>query len=227
MVAVLLHETLTPGNSWSPYYKVQTKAVSSEGAAADDHGQRGAAPAGGPRRAAAVGAAVRAAVRAGAAGTAGERADHRRRVGVGRGDRVEEGRAARGRGRDRPADPRHRQGAAPGPSVPGPAGHVAHRRRAGVPGPTDKKYDLILLALPDSLTLVNGASSLRLESYLFTEQAFKSAREHLNPGGAFAMYNYYREAWLIDRLASPARRRSGTSRAWTRSATAQAVVTAA
>ncbi|MFD7154720.1 spermidine synthase [Kribbella sp. NPDC059898] len=66
---------------------------------------------------------------------------------------------------------------------------------------TNKKYDLILLALPDSLTLVNGASSLRLESYLFTKQAFESARDHLNPGGAFAMYNYYRETWLIDRLA--------------------------
>ena len=33
---------------------------------------------------------------------------------------------------------------------------------------TDQKYDLILFALPDSLTLVSGASSLRLESYLFT-----------------------------------------------------------
>jgi hypothetical protein len=69
---------------------------------------------------------------------------------------------------------------------------------------TDKKYDLILFALPDSLTLVQGASSLRLESYLFTEEAFRSAREHLNPGGAFSMYNFYREPWLIDRLASTA-----------------------
>lgn len=66
---------------------------------------------------------------------------------------------------------------------------------------TDKKYDLILFALPDSLTLVQGASSLRLESYLFTKEAFSSAREHLKPGGAFSMYNYYRETWLIDRLA--------------------------
>ncbi|MFI7673814.1 spermidine synthase [Actinophytocola sp. NPDC049390] len=66
---------------------------------------------------------------------------------------------------------------------------------------TDKKYDLILFALPDSLTLVQGASSLRLESYLFTEEAFSSAREHLTDGGAFAMYNFYREDWLIDRLA--------------------------
>ncbi|TDW69939.1 spermidine synthase [Kribbella pratensis] len=74
---------------------------------------------------------------------------------------------------------------------------------------TDKKYDLILLALPDSLTLVNGASSLRLESYLFTKQAFESAKDHLNPGGAFAMYNYYRETWLIDRLASTAQEAFG------------------
>ena len=69
---------------------------------------------------------------------------------------------------------------------------------------TDKKYDLILFALPDSLTLVQGASSLRLESYLFTEEAFRSARDHLADGGAFAMYNFYREDWLIDRLAATA-----------------------
>ncbi|WP_329185152.1 spermidine synthase [Actinacidiphila glaucinigra] len=66
---------------------------------------------------------------------------------------------------------------------------------------TNTRYDLIVLALPDSLTLVSGASNLRLESYLFTKQAFESARDHLAPGGAFAMYNYYRQQWLIDRFA--------------------------
>ncbi len=66
---------------------------------------------------------------------------------------------------------------------------------------THKKFDLILFALPDSLTLVSGASSLRLESYLFTVQAVRSARSHLASGGAFAMYNFYREAWLVDRYA--------------------------
>jgi hypothetical protein len=65
----------------------------------------------------------------------------------------------------------------------------------------DSQYDLILFALPDSLTLVSGQSSLRLESYLFTREALAEARDHLAPGGVFAMYNYYREAWLIDRLA--------------------------
>lgn len=66
---------------------------------------------------------------------------------------------------------------------------------------TERSYDLILFALPDSLTLVSGQSSLRLESYLFTRQAIEEARDHLNPGGAFAMYNFYREDWLVDRLA--------------------------
>jgi hypothetical protein len=66
---------------------------------------------------------------------------------------------------------------------------------------THRHYDLILFALPDSLTLVSGQSSLRLESYLFTAEAMRAARDHLNPGGVFGEYNYYRDQWLIDRLA--------------------------
>ena len=66
---------------------------------------------------------------------------------------------------------------------------------------TARRYDLILFALPDSLTLVAGQSSLRLESYLFTAEAMQAARRHLTPDGAFGEYNYYREQWLVDRLA--------------------------
>jgi SAM-dependent methyltransferase len=69
---------------------------------------------------------------------------------------------------------------------------------------THSTYDLILFALPDSLSLVNGASQIRLESFLFTEEALRSARAHLGPDGGFAMYNFYRETWLIDRLAGTA-----------------------
>jgi SAM-dependent methyltransferase len=65
---------------------------------------------------------------------------------------------------------------------------------------TDAKYDLILFALPDSLTLLAGQSSLRLENYLFTVESMQEVRRHLKPGGTFAMYNYY-EPFLLDRYA--------------------------
>jgi|RhiMethySRZTD1v2_1073278.scaffolds.fasta_scaffold22329_2 SAM-dependent methyltransferase len=67
---------------------------------------------------------------------------------------------------------------------------------------SDKQWDRILLALPDSLTLVTGQASVRLESYLFTAEAIESARDHLADGGVFSMYNYYREGWLVDRYAN-------------------------
>ncbi len=66
---------------------------------------------------------------------------------------------------------------------------------------TDRRYDMILLALPDSATIVTGQSALRLENYLFTTQALEQARSLLKPGGTFAMYNYY-EPWLLDRYAN-------------------------
>ncbi len=92
---------------------------------------------------------------------------------------------------------------------------------------TDRTYDLILFALPDSLALVNGASQIRLESFLFTQEALTAAREHLNPGGAFAMYNYYREQWLIDRLAGTAEAAFGHAPCVDLFGGAQAVVTIA
>lgn len=92
---------------------------------------------------------------------------------------------------------------------------------------TDKKYDLILFALPDSLTLVNGASQIRLESFLFTDQAMESVKRHLKDDGGFAMYNYYREHWLIDRLAGTAGSVFGHSPCVDTFAGCQAVVTVA
>ena len=65
---------------------------------------------------------------------------------------------------------------------------------------THRRYDLILFALPDSLTLIAGQSAIRLESYLFTREAIRTARDRLRTGGVFAMYNYYRQRWLVDRL---------------------------
>lgn len=66
---------------------------------------------------------------------------------------------------------------------------------------TDARFDLILFALPDSLVLVTGGGAIRLESYLFTREAMETVREHLTERGGFAMYNLYREDWLVDRYA--------------------------
>jgi SAM-dependent methyltransferase len=62
------------------------------------------------------------------------------------------------------------------------------------------RYDLIVFALTDSLTLVTSTGSVRLESFLFTEEAIASARDHLTPNGVFVMYNLYREPWLVAKL---------------------------
>ena len=62
-------------------------------------------------------------------------------------------------------------------------------------------YDLIIFALPDSLTLVSTTANLRLESYLFSEEAFASARDHLSSDGVFVLYNFYRQPWLLDKVA--------------------------
>jgi hypothetical protein len=65
---------------------------------------------------------------------------------------------------------------------------------------TDRKYDLIVYALLDSLVLHSSHSNIRLESYLFTDQAFRDIRAHLNPGGLFVTYNYFRQGWVVARL---------------------------
>jgi len=66
---------------------------------------------------------------------------------------------------------------------------------------TSKRYNLILFALPDSLTALAGQSAIRLESYLLTVQSLEAVRAHLAPGGTFAMYNYY-APFLESRYAS-------------------------
>lgn len=67
---------------------------------------------------------------------------------------------------------------------------------------TEEKYDLIIFALPDSLTLTSSIANLRLESFLFTQDSLAAARAALAPNGLLVLYNYYREPWLIEKLAS-------------------------
>ena len=74
---------------------------------------------------------------------------------------------------------------------------------------TQEKYDLIIFALPDSLTLTSSIANLRLESFLFTQDSLAAAREALAPNGLLVLYNYYREPWLIEKLAGMVTRTFG------------------
>ncbi|HZU16007.1 MAG TPA: spermidine synthase [Candidatus Dormibacteraeota bacterium] len=67
---------------------------------------------------------------------------------------------------------------------------------------THRRYNLILYALPDSLTALTGqAAPVGLENYLLTSQAIVAAKAHLAPGGTFVMYNYY-QPFLLNRYAT-------------------------
>lgn len=67
---------------------------------------------------------------------------------------------------------------------------------------TQQKYDMIIFALTDSLALVQGQSSIRLENYLYTLEGIQAAKMHLKADGVFTLYNYYSFPWLRHRLAN-------------------------
>jgi hypothetical protein len=203
VVGLLLAETLTAGAIWSPYYKVTTKAMQLVGIPVTDIAVNGI-----PHQQAAPAAARL--QWEGQYGLPYERAvappSDVLIVGAGSGTDVAIALSKGARHVDAvEIDPKLRElGGSVHPDRPYDDPRVTTHVTDGRAflERTDKKYDLILFALPDSLTLVSGASSLRLESYLFTEEAMRAARAHLKPGGAFSMYNYYRETWLVDRLAA-------------------------
>jgi SAM-dependent methyltransferase len=57
----------------------------------------------------------------------------------------------------------------------------AHLRHA------DREYDLIVYGLLDSHTLLSGMGSVRLDSYIYTVDAFREARSRLKPGGVIVL----------------------------------------
>jgi hypothetical protein len=61
---------------------------------------------------------------------------------------------------------------------------------------TDRKYDLVVFALTDSLVKVSSMSQLRLENYLFTKESVERAWSILSDQGDVVFYNYYRQPWL-------------------------------
>ena len=76
-----------------------------------------------------------------------------------------------------------------------------------------EQYDLILYGLVDSLTLQSGMANVRLETYLFTVEAFQEVRARLKPDGLFVATNFFREGWIVHRLAGMAKEAFGEAAA--------------
>lgn len=65
---------------------------------------------------------------------------------------------------------------------------------------TDRRYDVIVFGTLDSQTLLSGMSSLRLDNYVYTVESFRSAREHLKPGGALVTYHMSGAPWIAQKI---------------------------
>jgi SAM-dependent methyltransferase len=231
LILVLLAESMTPGISWSPYYKVQTTDIGTwKGATLVQIAVNGI-----PHQN--MGPAEWKLTRSEAQyrtpyqRTKTLRLDNVLIVGAGSGSDVAIALSKGAKHVDAvDIDPRIVQiGAQRNPNHPYQDPRVSvhiNDGRAFLQS-TDAKYDLILFALPDSLALVNGASQIRLESFLFTDRALQTAHDHLKPTGVFSMYNYYREHWLIERLAGTVAAAFGHQPCVDQTTDRQAVVTVA
>ena len=202
-VSVLLVESLAPGVSWSPYYKVQVRELTYSGVPLTDISVNGV-----PHQI--MRSAGQRLVEEPQYGlpyqrAAGNPLNNVLIVGAGSGSDVAIALSKGAKHVDAvDIDPRIMQlGVERNPDHPYSDPRVTRHVNDGRAflESTTNTYDLILFALPDSLALVTGASQIRLESFLFTQEAITAARAHLTEQGSFAMYNYYREDWLIDRLA--------------------------
>lgn len=67
-------------------------------------------------------------------------------------------------------------------------------------GQSLERYDLVVLAQSGSRASVAASAGVRLESFLYTREAFASVRDHLTSDGVFAIY--YIKAGAAERIAA-------------------------
>lgn len=59
------------------------------------------------------------------------------------------------------------------------------------------KYDMIILATLDSHALLSGMSTIRLDSFVYTQESFEDIKRHLKPDGiAVLMFSMKPDSWL-------------------------------
>jgi len=65
---------------------------------------------------------------------------------------------------------------------------------------TKRKYDLIIFAFLDSITVLSSGSSVRLDNFVYTKQSIESALKVLQPDGLICLQFDIHHAWFADRL---------------------------
>ena len=65
---------------------------------------------------------------------------------------------------------------------------------------SDRTYDVIVFGTLDSHSLLSGMSSLRLDNYVYTREAFRDARDRLKPAGALITYHMSGRDWIAAKI---------------------------
>src|SRR5262249_58155829 len=73
-------------------------------------------------------------------------------------------------------------------------------------------YDLVLFGLLDSHTQFSDYSNMRIDNFVYTEEAFREASRHLNPNGVLFVKFDVDHPWMAVRLEERLRRTFGNRR---------------
>ena len=65
---------------------------------------------------------------------------------------------------------------------------------------TDHQYDLILFGLLDSHTQFSDYSNMRIDNFVYTEESFREAKQHLRPDGVLFVKFEVNRPWMGKRL---------------------------
>ena len=67
---------------------------------------------------------------------------------------------------------------------------------------SQQKYDLVLFGLLDSHTQLSDYANMRIDNFVYTEESFHEAKEHLNPDGVLFVKFQVNRNWMGDRIAN-------------------------
>lgn len=72
-----------------------------------------------------------------------------------------------------------------------------------------QRYDLVLFGLLDSHTQLSDYSNMRIDNFVYTEESFQEAKEHLAPNGILFVKFQVSHPWMSRRLAEMLRQTFG------------------